>query len=115
MKRTIEQAKKFAAIKAPNGYTFDEFRFRFGLSHGDEYPSFIKTVSEDDEKTTYKRVYFFRFWDKTSAIFSTTYSMMKNGEKWQVVNANPNYKEEKLADFPKGTRFNVNMLLSYCD
>lgn len=115
MNRTIEQAKKYAAITAPNGYKFDAFRFLYGMSHGDEYPSFVRTVSEDDEKTTYRRIYFFKFYDKSAAVLADSYSIMKNGEAWQVVNENPNYKHEKIAELPKGARFSVKNLLTYCN
>lgn len=115
MNRTREQAKKYAAITAPNGYKFDAFRFLYGMSHGDEYPAFIRTVSEDDEKTTYRRIYFFKYWDKSAAICVDTFSIMKNGEAWQVINDNPNYKHEKLAELPQGARFSVKTLLTYCN
>lgn len=115
MARTAEQAKKYAAIKAPNGYEFDFVRYLYGGSIGDEFPSWKKVLSEDDEKTTYKRVYFFKYWDKSAAVYVETFSLMKNGGRVQIINRNPGYSEKIVEKLPQGTRYSPKLLFPYCD
>ena len=111
----IEKAEKYCKIKAPNGYIFDIANYLYNPSHGNEYPSFIKTIADTDEKTTYKKVYFFRYYDGSAGVYVETYSPLKNGEMWQVINRNPDYSEKIVERLPKGTRFNVKLLFKYCD
>lgn len=111
----IEKAAKYRKIEAPNGYVFDINNYLYNPAHGSEYPAFIKTIAETDEKTTYKKVYFFRYFDHSAGIYVETYSRLKNGEMWQVINRNPDYSEKIVERLPIGTRFNVKLLFKYCD
>lgn len=111
----IEKAAKYRKIKAPNGYIFNINNYIYNPSHGNEYPSFIKVIADTDEKTTYKKVYFFRYYDRSAGIYVTTYSRLKNGEMWQVINRNPDYSGKIVERLPAGTRFNVKLLFKYCD
>ena len=115
MATRLEQAKKYAKIEAPNGFKFDVSRFLYGIAHGEEYPAFIKQVKEDDGFIYYKRVYFFKHWDKSASIYIEHFSRAKNGEKWQIINANPEYSDEKVEALPVGTRFSPKLLFKYCN
>ena len=114
MKRTIEQAKKYAKIEAPNGFKFDVSRYLYGFSHGDEYPAFKKEIKQDEQFTYYKRVYFFKRWDKTAVIYVETFSVDKNGGNVQILNRNPEYSDEIVEQLPKGTRYSPKLLFKYC-
>lgn len=114
MKRTIEQAKKFAKIQVPNGYKFYVERFLYGFACGDEYPAFIKEIKQDNIFIYYKVVYFFKYYDKSAAICIESFSRKKNGGGWQIVNSNPGYSDVVVEALPKGTRFNTKLLFKYC-
>lgn len=114
MKRTIEQAKKYAKIEAPNGYKFHINRFLYGCSHGDEFPAFIKEIKQDENFIYYKLVYFFRYYDGSAAVYVETYSRKKNGGEWQVINNNPEYSEKIVEQMPAGTRYSPKLLFKYC-
>lgn len=114
MKRTIEQAKKYAKIEAPNGFKFDVSRYLYGFSHGDEYPAFKKEIKQDDDFIYYKLVYFFKYYDGSAAVYVETYSRKKNGGEWQVINNNPEYSEKIVEQLPKGTRYSPKLLFKYC-
>lgn len=113
MKR-LEQAKKFAKIQAPNGYRFYVERFLYGFAYGDEYPAFIKEIKQDNNFIYYKMVYFFKYYDKSAAIYIEKFSRRKNGDKWQIVNGNPGYNKVIVEKLPKNTRFNIKLLFEYC-
>lgn len=114
MKRTIEKAKKFAKIQAPNGYEFYIERYLYGCACGDEYPAFIKEIKQDNNFIYYKVVYFFKYYDKNAAICIKNFSRKKNGDYWQIVNDNPEYSDIVVEKLPKDTRFNVKLLFKYC-
>lgn len=114
MKRTIEKAKKFAKIQAPNGYRFYIERYLYGCACGDEYPAFIKEIKQDSNFIYYKLVYFFKYYDKTAGICIENFSRKKDGGDWQIVNGNPKYSFAVVERLPKGTKFNINILLKYC-
>lgn len=115
MARTMEKARKYAQIKAPNGYKFNISRYLYGCSIGDEYPSLIKEVGRDDNYIYYKQVYFFKHYNKTASIYVENYSRAINGGEWQIVNSNPCYSEEKVESLPQGTRFDIKLLFKYCN
>ena len=114
MNRTIEQAKKYAKIKAPNGFKFDICRYLYGFAHGEEYPAFKKEIKSDEQFTYYKRVYFFKRWDKTAVISVETFSIDKNGGNVQIINSNPGYSDEIVEILPAGTRYSPKLLFKYC-
>lgn len=114
MKRTIEQAKKYAKIEAPNGFKFDVSRYLYGFSYGDEYPAFKKEIKQDEQFKYYKRVYFFKRWDKSSVIYVETFSVDKNGGNVQIINQNPEYSDEIVEQLPQGTRYSPKLLFKYC-
>ena len=49
MKRTIETAKKYLAMEAPNGYKFNVSRYLKNPARSCEYPAFIKQIKEDEK------------------------------------------------------------------
>lgn len=114
MNRTIEQAKKYASIQAPNGYKFHINRFLYGCARGDEYPAFIKEIKQDDNFTYYRLVYFFKYYNGSSAVYVETFSRKKGGGEWQVINHNPGYSDNAVEVFPVGTRYSTKLLFKYC-
>ena len=114
MNKKIEQAKKYAKIEAPNGFKFDICRYLYGFAHGEEYPAFIKEIKKENGFTYYKRVYFFKYYDKSCAVFVETYSRQDDGDKWQIINSNPGYSDEKVELLPQGTRYSPKLLFKYC-
>lgn len=110
----LEKARKYAQLNVPNGYKFDASRYLYGFAHGDEYPAFVKVIAEDEEKMRIARVYFFKYYNGSAAIFREEFNWMKNGERCQIINNNGDYKDEKVEEFPQGVRFNVNLLFKYC-
>ena len=110
----IEQAKKYAKIEAPNGYKFDVSNFLYNPSFGNEYPAFYKAIQEDGDRVKYRRVYYFKHYDKTASICVETFYRVKNGDQWQIVNRNGAYTEETVECIPDGVRFNPKMLFKYC-
>ncbi len=114
MKRTVEQAKKYARIQAPNGYKFHINRFLYGCAHCDEYPAFIKEIKQDDNFTYYRLVYFFKYYDGSSAVYVETFSRKKGGGEWQVVSNNPGYSDAVVEALPAGTRYSTKLLFKHC-
>lgn len=114
MAKSIEQAKRYAKIEAPNGYKFDLQNYLYNPARDNEYPAFYKVIADDEEKITIRKVYFFRYYDKSAAVYVETYSRMKNGGQWQVVNRNPGYSEKIVEQLPAGTRYSPKLLFPYC-
>lgn len=115
MKRTIETAKKYLAMEAPNGYKFNASRYLKNPAMSCEYPAFIKQIKEDENYIYYKQVYFFKHYDKTASVYVETFSRAKSGGDWQVVNNNPSYSEKVVETLPSGARYNANLLFKYCE
>ena len=88
-----------------NGYKFDIANYLYNPAHGNEYPAFVKKISENSETETFRRVYYFKYYDGTGEYLAETYTRKKNGDTWQVIS---NRTEEKLES---GNRYNVNKLL----
>lgn len=110
MSRNLKPAyiKKLIHTEAPNGYKFDVANYLYNPSYGYDYPAFKKKIAEDEETETYRRIYYFKYYNGTGEYLAETYSMKKNGGEWQVVKGRT---EEKLE---QANRFNLNKLLSFC-
>lgn len=114
MAKSIEQAKRYAKIEAPNGYKFDLQNYLYNPAFGSEYPAFLKMISETEEKQIFRRVYFFKHYDKSADICVETYARMKNGGAWQIVNKNGDYSDKIVEQLPAGTRYSPKLLFPYC-
>ena len=106
--RTPEYINRIRKIEAPNGYKFDIANYIYNPSLDNEYPAFIKMISETEETQTFRRVYYFKYWNGTGEYLEETFTRKKNGESWQIVSG----RTEKSLE--KANRFNVNKLLSFC-
>lgn len=104
-----EYIKKIRAIEAPNGYKFDIANYLYNPSYDYEYPSFLKMINESETTQTFRRVYYFKYWDGTGEYKAEVYIREKNGEDWQVIN---NCTETVLE---QSNRFNIKKLLTYCN
>lgn len=103
-----EYIRKLLKIER-NGYKFDVVNFLYNPSYDYDYPSFHKKIAETDTEETYSRVYYFKHYDGTGEYIEETFTRKKNGEKWQIVS---NRNEKILTE---GNRFNLNLLLEYCE
>lgn len=100
---------KIRKIQAPNGYRFDIANYVKNPSHDYEYPSFVKTIGESDEKALIKRIFYFKHYDGSGEYRSEVYTIKKNGETWQIASD----REEKVLEH--SNRFNINRLLNFCE
>jgi hypothetical protein len=107
--RTPEYINRIRAIEAPNGYKFDIANYLYNPAFGNEYPAFIKMISETEETQTFRRVYYFKYYDGTGEYLAETFTRKKNGENWQIVTGRT---EEHLE---KANRYNVKKLLTFCE
>lgn len=106
--RNPEYIKKILSIEAPNGYKFDIANYLHNPSCDNDYPAFHKKIAETAETETYRRVYFFKYYDGTGEYIEETFTRRKAGSSWQVVR---DRKEKVLAS---SNRYNVKKLLEFC-
>lgn len=99
---------KVRAIPAPNGYKFDIANYLYNPSLDNEYPAFIKMTSETEDTQTFRRVYYFKYYDGTGEYMEEEFTRKKNGDAWQIVSG----RHEKVLE--KSNRFNINKLLTFC-
>ena len=100
--------KKLINTVTPNGYKFDLANYLYNPSYDHDYPTFRKTIAEDETTTTYEEVGYFKFYDGTGEYERRTYTMPKEDGDWHVAKS---FKKEVLAS---ANRFNLNTLISYC-
>ena len=103
-----EYINKIRAIEAPNGYKFDIANYLYNPSFDNEYPAFIKMISETEDTQTFRRVYYFKYYNGTGEYIEEVFTRKKNGEAWQVVSC----RTEKLLE--ASNRYNVKKLLTFC-
>ena len=99
---------KIMSIKAPNGYKFDFTNYLLNPHIAYDYPSFKKTISEDEETATIRRVYYFKYYNGTGEYREEIFTEKKNGDTWQVVH---NRTEKVLAE---SKRFSLKKLITFC-
>ena len=104
-----EYINKIRTIEAPNGYKFDLANYLYNPSYDNEYPAFIKMISESEDTQTFRRVYYFKYYDGNGEYIAETYKRNKNGNGWQVTTGST---EEILE---KSNRYNVKKLLTFCN
>ncbi len=107
--RTAAYINKFRAIKAPNGYKFDLANYLYNPSYDYNYPSFVKMTDETETTQTFRRVYYFKYWDGTGEYKAEEYTREKNGGDWQVV------KNRTETVLEQSNRYNVKKLLTFCN
>lgn len=103
-----EYINKIRKIEAPNGYKFDIANYLYNPAHGNEYPAFIKMIAETEDTQTFRRVYYFKYWDGTGEYKAETFTRKKNGDEWQIVTGRTETTLEA------SNRYNVNKLLTFC-
>ena len=105
-----EYIMKLIKTEAPNGYKFDLANYLHNPSYDHEYPSFRKTIAEDEKTVTINEIRYFKHYDGTGNYESVTSTFEKAGEVggWNIAR---NVKTEVLGT---GNRFNLNTLLSFC-
>ena len=107
--RKPEYMKKLLKATTPNGYRFDIANYLHNPSLDHEYPSFIKQIAEDEEKTTFRSVHYFKCWNGSGYYVEQVFDRMKaDKDAWVIVK---NLRETKLED---SNRFNLTKLLSFC-
>ncbi len=107
-----EYINKIRAIEPPNGYKFDIANYLYNPAYGYDYPAFIKLISEDGEKQIYRRIYYFKYYNGTGEYRRETFTRIKNGGAWQVVNGSKEYSDEVIET---ANRFNIKKLLTFCN
>ncbi len=103
-----EYINKIRKMEAPNGYTFDLENYLYNPSYDNEYPAFKKMISETETTQTYRRVYYFKHYDKTGEYMEETFTREKNGDAWQVVRN----RTEKVLEV--ANRYSFKKLMSFC-
>ena len=106
----VKTCQRYKNIELPNGFQFDWANYFYNPAFGNEYPAIMKQIEETETTITIKRLYFFRYYDKTAAIIEEIYNRVKNGEEWQVCK---NLQEKTLETFPNGARYSLDLLLKY--
>lgn len=107
--RTAAYINKFRAIEAPNGYKFDLANYLYNPSYDYNYPSFVKMTDETETTQTFRRVYYFKYWDGTGEYKAEEYTREKNGGDWQVV------KSRTETVLEQSNRYNIKKLLTFCN
>ena len=107
--RKPEYIKKMINTEAPNGYKFDLANYLYNPSFNYDYPSFMKMIEQTETTETYKRIYFFKYYDGEGEYFSETFTRKKNGDAWQVIT------DRVQISLEKSNRFNLKKLLSFCN
>lgn len=100
--------RKLRNTEAPNGYHFDIANYLYNPSYDYDYPSFQKKICETEITETFRRVYYFKYYNGSGEYKAEVYKRQKNGDKWQIINERA---EETLET---SNRFNLNKLLSFC-
>lgn len=107
--RTAAYINKIRAIEAPNGYKFDLANYLYNPAYDYDYPTFVKMIDETETTQTFRRVYYFKYWDGTGEYKAEEYTRKKDGGDWQVVE---NRTETVLE---QSNRYNVKKLLTFCN
>lgn len=107
--RKPEYIKKMINTEAPNGYKFDLANYLYNPSFDYDYPSFLKMIEQTETTETYKRIYYFKYYDGEGEYLEEIFTRIKDGDAWQVVK---NRTEKSLE---KSNRFNLKKLLSFCN
>ena len=81
-----EYINKIRSVEAPNGYKFDIANYLYNPSYDNDYPSFVKMISETEDTQTFRRVYYFKYYNGT-------------GEYTKVLEASNRYNVKKLLTF----------------
>lgn len=103
-----EYIKKIAAIKAPNGYKFDLANYLYNPAYGNDYPAFLKMISETESTQTFRRVYYFKYCDGTGEYIAEEFTRKRDGGDWQIV------KNRTETVLEQSNRYNVKKLLEFC-
>lgn len=103
-----EYINKIRTIEAPNGYKFDIANYLYNPSYDNDYPSFVKMISETEDTQTFRRVYYFKYWDGTGEYTEEVFTRKKNGDSWQIVTG----RTENILE--ASNRYNVKKLLTFC-
>lgn len=107
--RTPEYINKVRAIEAPNGYKFDIANYLYNPAHGNEYPAFIKMIDETEDTQTFRRVYYFKYYDGSGEYVAEEYTVEKGAAGWQI----SKNRVEKVLE--RSNRYNIKKLLTFCN
>ena len=105
-----EYLLKLIKTVTPNGYKFDLANYLHNPSYDYEYPSFTKTIYEDESTKIIRDVLYFKCYDGTGYYEAKTKTFNK-AEACGDWNIARNVKTERLED---SNRFNLKTLVSYC-
>ena len=107
--RTPAYINRFRKMEAPNGYKFDIANYLYNPAYDYDYPAFVKMIDETETTQTFRRVYYFKYWNGTGEYRAEEYTREKDGGNWQVVT---NCTEKVLE---RSNRYNVKKLLTFCN
>lgn len=112
---TAYLARLFEMAKTPteNGYVCDVANYVYNPSWGHQYPTFVKTLSDDGENVVIREIRYFKRYDGTGTYESADYSYSKAadeaGNPWRVMRE---IGTKTLEDGCK--RFSLEKLISFC-
>jgi len=106
----MDYLKKLMGTTTPNGYEFDLANYVHNPSYDHEYPSFRKTLFEDDEALTVREVFYLKHYNGTGEYVAKTMDYKKS-EACGGWNVAKNVRTEYLGE---GNRFSLKTLVSYC-
>lgn len=98
--------KKLIGITTKNGYKIDISNYIYNPSYDNQYPSLIKTVSEDEHEKVISRVYYFKYYNGNGEYITETYNLPKgDNNTWVFIRK----KKENVIE--SSNRFNLNHLI----
>lgn len=100
---------KIIKMEVPNGYKFDIANYIHNPSYSYEYPSFIKTIKEDEKTAIIRRVYYYKHYDGSGEYKEEIYKTEKNGDTWQIIQG----RKESVLEI--ANRFNIKKLITFCE
>lgn len=104
-----EYINKIRKMEAPNGYKFDIANYLYNPAYDNDYPAFMKMISETEHTQTFRRIYYFKYWNGTGEYMEEIFSRKKNGDEWQVVTD----RTEKVLE--QSNRYNIKKILAFCE
>lgn len=103
-----EYIRKLIKTEAPKGYKFDLANYLHNPSYAHEYPSFCKTISEDDSAIIQRRVYYMKHYDGSGEYLERmmTFEKTDDGQVWKIA------KKVTENILETSNRFNLKKLLA---
>ena len=102
-----EYIHKLIKLEVPDGYKFDLANYLHNPSYEYEYPSFCRTISEDDAVIVQRRVLYFKHYDGSGEYIEKFMTFDKrDAGSWKIA------KKVTENILERSSRFNLNKLVS---